>query len=66
MGYTIDKDWLIKNKDKEDNMCISAGAPLPTAAAALRTRSVRSAKLVLRNAVSKKAVNRKKQTKGGL
>jgi hypothetical protein len=63
MGYIIDKDWLLKIGDKEDNMCISAGAPLPAVTAALKTRSVRSAKYVLRDAASKKITSRKKQTK---
>ena len=62
MAYHIDKDWLIKNVDAEDGMCISAGSPIFLISAANKTKSTQTGKR-LRRAVKSKVTNRKKQSK---
>lgn len=62
MAYHIDKDWLIKNADAEDSMCISAGSPIFLVSTANKTKSEQASKRI-RRAVSSQVTKRKKQSK---
>ena len=65
MGYKIDKDWLLKDSDKEDNISVSAGSFGFSMIRAVKTKTPKSRlqKPSRRGAPANIMTPRKKQAK---